>query len=136
VGAGDILVEADLAAYARRFATDPSRPLLIVRRIEGPVPPGRYSEVLLAQDGSVERFREKPADPQSPLSAVGLYFLPAAARGWVRQYLDDGGNPDAPGFFFEWLSRRVRLTAAPLEGTWHDIGNHETLAAARAAYES
>jgi len=136
VGAGDNLVEADLAACARRFALDPTRPLLIVRQIQGEVPAGRYSEVVLAEGERVQRFREKPADPQSPLSAVGLYFLPAAARGWVRQYLREGGNPDAPGYFFEWLLRRVPMVAARLEGSWHDIGDLQTLAAARAAYGS
>jgi len=136
VGAGDNLVEADLAAYGRRFLEDPQRPLLIVRRIEGEVPPGRYSEVVLGPDGRVESFREKPAEPRSDLSAVGLYFLPAAVRGWIRRYLDEGGNPDAPGYFLEWLAAREPLRAAPLEGTWHDIGNLQTLAAARSAYES
>jgi len=136
VGAGDNLVEADLAAYARRFGQDPTRPLLIVRSIEGEVPPGRYSEVTLDADGRVASFREKPADPRSPLSAVGLYFLPAAAREWVLSYLAGGGNPDAPGHFLEWLARREELRAAPLEGAWHDIGNLRTLAAARAAYEA
>jgi glucose-1-phosphate thymidylyltransferase len=136
VGAGDNLVETDLASYARRFAAEPTRPLLIVRRIEGEVPPGRYSEVVLGPDSLVTSFREKPADPRSPLSAVGLYFLPSEARAWVRQYIDEDGNPDAPGHFLEWLARRQPLRAAPLEGSWHDIGNLQTLAAARAAYAS
>lgn len=136
VAAADNLVDADLARCARRFLEAPDTPLLFVREIEGVVPPGRYSEVLLAPDGTVRRFREKPDDPQTPLSAVGLYFLPAAARAWVATYLAGGGNPDAPGHLFEWLSRRATLRAMPLEGAWHDIGNHETLAAARAAFEA
>ena len=136
VAAADNLTEVDLAACARRFEQDPSRPLLLVRTIPGRVPPGRYSEVRLAADGSVERLREKPARPETSLSAVGLYFLPGAARAWVNQYLAGGGNPDAPGHFLEWLSQRMRMAALPLEGAWHDIGNHESLAAARAAYEA
>lgn len=135
VGAGDNLIEVDLASYGRRFAEDPALPLMLVREIEGEVPPGRYSEVLLA-DGRITRFREKPADPESNLSAVGLYFLPAAARGWVRDYLDQGGNPDAPGHLFAWLCEQHGLRGARLAGTWHDIGNHETLAAARAAFDA
>jgi glucose-1-phosphate thymidylyltransferase len=136
VAAGDNLVEADLAAYARRYAGAPAHPLLIVRRIVGEVPVGRYSEVVLDERGHVRSFREKPPDPRSPLSAVGLYFFPPTVRRWTRRYLDEGGNPDAPGHFLEWLARREQLRAAPLEGEWHDIGNLQTLAAARAAYEA
>jgi NDP-sugar pyrophosphorylase family protein len=41
---------------------------------------------------------------------------------------------DAPGHFLEWLSHRRTLYATPVSGPYHDIGNHETLAAARAAF--
>ena len=110
-----------------------------MREIQGEVPPGRYSEILLGDPEAgglqpVQRFREKPADPESNLSAVGLYFLPADVRGNVRHYLDQGGEPDAPGHFFQWLCAERPVVATRLPGGWHDIGNHETLAAARAAF--
>lgn len=139
VAAGDNLIDFALEGFAANFAQDPSRPMLLVREIPGEVPPGRYSEVVLGDAAStgtraVESFREKPADPRSNLSAVGLYFLPADVRDDVRRYLDGGGEPDAPGHFFQDLCLRRPMLAAPLAGGWHDIGNHETLAQARAAF--
>lgn len=139
VAAGDNLIDFALDEFAERFAADPSRPMLLVREIPGEVPPGRYSEVVLDDPGenglqAVKSFREKPADPRSNLSAVGLYFLPADIRGDVRRYLERGGEPDAPGHFFQDLCLHRPMLATPLGGGWHDIGNHETLAQARAAF--
>ncbi|MFT7678585.1 MAG: glucose-1-phosphate thymidylyltransferase [Planctomycetota bacterium] len=139
VAAGDNLIDFALADFAELFGTAAGRPMLMVREVEGQVPPGTYSEVVLepAAEGELESiasFREKPADPRSNLSAVGLYFLPSDVRANVRAYLDAGGEPDAPGHFFQWLCAERSVAAARLRGGWHDIGNHETLAQARAAF--
>lgn len=139
VAAGDNLIDFELGDFAGLFAADPTRPLLLVREIPGEVPPGRYSEVVLGEVEAlgrqvVQSFREKPADPRSNLSAVGLYFLPSDVRDDVRRYLAAGGEPDAPGHFFQDLCQHRPMLAAPLPGGWHDIGNHETLAQARAAF--
>ena len=134
VAAGDNLVAFDLAPHAARFSADPSRPLLLVREIEGEVPPGRYSEVVLGPDGEVASFREKPSRPRSNLSAVGLYFLPADVREDLEHYMQVESNHDAPGYFLAWLAARRPLAAARLSGGWHDIGNLETLERARADF--
>lgn len=139
VAAGDNLIDFALADYAQLFGGAGGRPMLMVREIAGQVPPKTYSEVVLveAADGELESiasFREKPADPRSKFSAVGLYFLPGNVRNNVRDYLDADGEPDAPGHFFQWLCSERPVAAARLRGGWHDIGNHETLAQARAAF--
>jgi len=134
VAAGDNLIEFDLAPYAQLFAARPDRPLLLVREIEGEIPPRRYNEVVLDHAGQVQSFREKPDDPQSPLAAICLYFFPGDVRAALAGYLEEETNHDAPGYFVQWLHTVRPLAAARLDGGWHDIGNLETLERARQAY--
>ncbi|MCK5944550.1 MAG: NTP transferase domain-containing protein [Planctomycetes bacterium] len=133
VMACDNLFDYDLGVLVERFRVA-SAGQLIVRQVPSPVPPGRYSEVLLDGD-RVARFREKPSAPESDLSAIAVYLLPADLPQLVRDYLDGDGNPDAPGHFLAWLSQRLPLEATRLSGRWLDIGSVEDLAKAQAEFE-
>ncbi|MDA1263544.1 MAG: sugar phosphate nucleotidyltransferase [Planctomycetota bacterium] len=136
IAAGDNLVDFSLAPYAARFRENPTDPLLIVREIEGEIPPRRYNEVTLDRAGAVTSFREKPDDPESPLASICLYFLPGDVRAQLANYLRDESNHDAPGYFMQWLHTQRALQAMPLEGTWFDIGNLEILERARTVFSS
>lgn len=137
VAAGDNLLAFDLGALQRAFRTH-GHPLLAVRPVdreaearEAPGQPSRYNEVEVDRAGRVLRFREKPVDPDSPLAAIALYLLPPATAARVRQYLDEGGNPDAPGHFIAWLVDRQPVRAEPIPDGWFDIGSLAGLAHAR-----
>lgn len=133
VAAGDNLLAFDLGLLQRAFRAGGGAPLLAVREVplEGP---SRYNEVTLDGEGRVVRFREKPPDPQSPLAAIALYFLPPSAAALLPTYLEEGGNPDAPGHFIAWLVDRVEVRAEPLPGGWFDIGSLEGLENARSRF--
>lgn len=133
VVAGDNLIGFDLASYAARFA-ELRRPMLMARRIEGTVPPKRHGEVTIDASGTVTRFREKPADPESDLAAICLYLFPAAIKARLDSYLAEPTNPDAPGHFMAWLAERERMAAFVLEGPYFDIGDRASLDEARRRY--
>jgi len=128
----DNLFDFDLSKLVDRYREN-GNGQLIVRQVPEPVPPGRYSEVLLDGD-KVQRFREKPQDPESNLSAIAVYLLPPELPQLVADYLEEGGNPDAPGHFLAWLSKRMPLEATPLTGSWLDIGSLEDLEKAQTAF--
>jgi len=131
--AGDNLLDESLAAHvAARPQHDGA--VVLCRDLGDDVPPGRFGEVTCDADGVVTRFREKPAEPESPLVATCSYVLPPDAPTLVRDYLVEGGDPDAPGSFIGWLAERRTVVARPLTGRYFDIGNIETLEAARAAH--
>ncbi|KAI9010079.1 nucleotide-diphospho-sugar transferase [Hyaloraphidium curvatum] len=136
VMACDNLFDFDLARLADRFGRT-GRGQLIVRRVPAPVPPGKYSEVVLdLSDGHrVASFREKPADPRSDLSAIAVYLFPRELPELVAGFLASGANPDAPGFFVAWLSARLALEATPIEGLFMDIGSADDLARANAMFD-
>jgi glucose-1-phosphate thymidylyltransferase len=124
----DNLFDFDLGTLVERFQLR-GRGQLVVREVPAPVPPGKYSEVVLDGD-RVARFREKPNQPESNLSAIAVYLLPASLPRLVDDYLAAGGNPDAPGHLLAWLSERLPLEASRLHGRWLDIGSAADLAAA------
>jgi len=135
VAAADNLLETDLSAQIALFE-EHGDAVLSVRRIEGTIPPRTYGEVHVSENGIVTNFIEKPETPSSDLVSIGLYLYPREIAAKIQEYLDSGGNPDAPGYFVAWLAERVTVRSHVLEGPWWDIGSLETLAEARAAYES
>jgi len=133
VAAADNLLESDLSSQLSLFE-EHGDAVLTVRRVEGKIPPKTYGEVHISDDGLVTDFIEKPEVPTSDFVSIGLYLYPRAIVARVREYLDDGNNPDAPGYFVAWLLKHATIRSHQLEGVWWDIGSLETLAQARAAY--
>ena len=131
VASGDNLIDFPLRPYQERFVAEARAPVLLYRELEGPVPPGRHGEVTTDERGKVIRFREKPADPASNRTSIGIYLYPERIVDELRAFLDGGGNPDAPGHFVEWLCQRTEVIACPIGGAYFDIGNKESLCAAR-----
>ena len=132
VAATDNLFDFDLRAIQHTFQLHRG-PLLVLRRLENRAHASPYNEVTLAADGRVARFREKPEQAETDLTAIALYFFPAAALDLLRQYLETG-QPDAPGHFISWLVDRVPCYAEPMPGPWYDVGNAESLERARAQF--
>ncbi len=120
--AGDNLIDFSLASLASTFR-ESGRALLVLRTIEGEVPPRRHGEVTLDEHGRVIRFREKPADPRTRLTATCIYFFPPEVHALLDRYLEEGQDPDAPGYFIEWLIGRLEVDGRPFDGRWFDIGN-------------
>lgn len=76
----------------------------------------RYAVTKLGEDGRVLEFVEKPEEPASTLVATCIYAMPYWALRMVEDYLEEGGERDAPGHFIEWLCRRVDVYGYILGG--------------------
>ena len=133
VAAGDNLVLFDLAPHARAFARRGTPQIAVRDAAAAAGPRSLYGEVTVDAAQRIVRFREKPPDPESPLASIALYFFPPATWPLFAQYLDEGGNRDAPGHFIAWLVERTAVHAEPIAGPWFDIGDLDSLARARAA---
>ncbi len=133
VVAGDNLLDEDLGAHVAHAEAD-GRPVVLCRDLGDHVPAGRFGEITVDDSNTVVRFREKPEQPESPLAATCTYVFPRASDADVETYLADDGNADSPGGFIAWLSAQRPVGASRLTGRYFDIGNHETLAEARAAF--
>ena len=96
----------------------------------------RRGNVQLDKDNRVLQFIEKPDRPISEWSASPVYIYPASILPRFKEYIANGGNPDAPGHFLEWLHTCETVYAYDIEGGVLDIGNRESLADARAFFQS
>ena len=107
--------------------------VVAVRENPDPDDRRRRGNVELDGDGRVLRFVEKPDVPFSSLSAAPIYLLSAPACAAVGAYLAAGGEADAPGHFMAWLCEREPVHGWFMPGPRLDVGNPESLEAARAA---
>ena len=82
----------------------------------------RMANVTLEPDGKVILMEEKPQNPKSNIAAFASYIYKKDTVRMIKQYLDEGNNPDAPGFFPSWLYKKKDVYAYTFEGECYDIG--------------
>lgn len=90
--------------------------------------------ITVADDGRITSYEEKPMHPKGTLAVPPFYYYRAKDAARIQEALDDGCNPDAPGSFAAWLSRRVPMHAWRMTGSRHDIGNLASYEAVRDTY--
>ncbi len=97
----------------------------------------KYGVVRLDENGIIRDFQEKPENPVSTLISTGCYFFPRNAVNMIHRYLEQGHNPDAPGFFISWLSKNLDVKGFVLgnDMKWFDIGSLESYDEANRIYE-
>lgn len=78
--------------------------------------------VVEVEDGYVVDFAEKPDNPESSLISIACYGFPGGALELLETYLENGNNPDEPGWFLQWLQARESVHAFSFDGAWFDIG--------------
>jgi len=76
----------------------------------------------IAEDGKVISFEEKPQNPKSDWGVSPFYLYKKETVKLIKQYLDEGNNPDAPGNFIPWLLTHKPVYAFTPEGMRLDIG--------------
>lgn len=87
----------------------------------------KYAPVELDADDRIASFVEKPREPATTLVATAAYIYHREHVPLVREYLDEGNTPDAPGNFIAWLHRRAPVYGYRFEGAWTDIGGYDEL---------
>ncbi len=83
----------------------------------------RYSTVELDAHKKVLSFQEKPSQPTTTLIAICLYLFRKEKLHLISEYLKEGQNPDAPGFYIAWLHRKEPVYGFVFAGKWYDIGD-------------
>jgi len=124
---------AAFVAQAQRFLPHPT-----VALWEAPSPEAATQFGVVVRDaaGRLRAFAEKSAQPPSREVALCVYYFPAAMRGMFQRFFDEGGNPDAPGYFIEWLVRTSAVFGVMMPGEWHDIGTPEEYETVKRSWRS
>jgi glucose-1-phosphate thymidylyltransferase len=121
---GDNLFDFELEEFVSFFAEKGTSVGLHI--CDDPEAAKRYSTIELDETGRIVFFKEKAEEARSNLVAICLYLFVRRSLPLVREYLQQGGNPDAPGYYIEWLHRQIPVYGKVLEGEWYDIGDEGT----------
>jgi glucose-1-phosphate thymidylyltransferase len=84
---------------------------------------GRHGCVVLAPDGRITEFLEKPARPPTSVESIAFYAFPRSALPLIREYTRATGRPDAPGTMMEWLVARAPFYGWLIDGDCVDVGD-------------
>ena len=130
--AGDNLISFDVADFLDYFE-ETAAPTLAAYDVGSREKAKSYGLVELEGDRVVD-FQEKPDEPNSTLVSIACYAFPEESLSLLSTYLEDGNNPDEPGWFVQWLQDREPTYAYTFEGAWFDIGTPESYLDAVAWY--
>ena len=119
--AGDNVFSLDLEKMVEMYEKKKA-PIVAVRHIDSLEEAKRFAVVETDEEDRIIDFKEKPKKPRTNLVATAIYMLPKDCVKYISIYLAEGGNPDAPGFFFEWLTKKLDVYAYKFSGYWFDIG--------------
>jgi glucose-1-phosphate thymidylyltransferase len=124
--AGDNLFDFDMGSFTSGHNGAPMVALYDI--VESAKASGKYGVVVLGEGGLIKEFHEKPLNPPSSLVSTGCYFFPKSSIAMIRQYLGEGNNPDAPGFFISWLAKKTDVHGFVFgpQNRWFDIGSIES----------
>jgi glucose-1-phosphate thymidylyltransferase len=126
VVAGDNLFSHELTAFGE-FCRKKNAPALAVYDVGSLEEIKKYNAIQVDEDGRILFFEEKPAHPQSTLTGIALYYYPQSSLPMIKQYIEEGNNPDQPGRLVEWLYKRTPFYTWKVPGIWYDVGSKETL---------
>ena len=125
--AGDNLFTSSLKPMVEYYFKSGKKPVVAVYDIKNLELVKQYSAVKL--DSNTQRvieFSEKPEKPETTLINTCIYLMPKSILKLLNKYLEEGNSPDSPGYFIQWLHKKIDVHGYVLQGLWIDIGTPET----------
>ena len=119
--AGDNIFTFRLKDYYDAFRKN-GTDMILVKEINDVEELKRMANVIADETGKVIAMEEKPAEPKSNLAAFAAYIYKKDTVPLIKQYLEEGNNPDAPGFFPSWLYKQKTVMTYAFDGDCYDIG--------------
>lgn len=95
----------------------------------------KYGVAVLAPDGRVIEFEEKPEHPKTSIIGTACYIFTRSAIKKLGNYLAEGHRKDNPGDFLKWTAQNEPVYGWVFKEHWFDIGSFEALEEARMRYE-
>lgn len=133
--AGDNIFTFELNNYYNAYISKNSD-MILVKEMDNLSDLKRMANVETDSEGKVIGMEEKPENPKTNLAAFASYIYKKDTVPLIKQYLDEGNNPDAPGFFPSWLYKIKGLYAYKFTGECYDIGTHESYKEVNEIFES
>jgi len=110
----------DFIEFARRHSPNCSVVLHNIGTLEKA---RKYGVVKIDENNRLLSFTEKPAEPESTLVAICLYYFPKKKLSRVAEYLRQSKHKDAPGIYISWLVQNDFVYGFIFDDEWYDIGD-------------
>lgn len=125
VAGGDNIFQFSLTSLWERFLW--SKDHHVVALIENELEKLQKTGVLeIGEDDCVLELHEKPHNPPSNRTCPPLYFFQPSIITMLEDFLQNPGNHDAPGYFIQYLCKKVEVKAFKLDSGRLDIGCLQT----------
>ncbi len=118
---GDNLFQFDLLKFIDFFKKKGT--VVALRDVKDKELAKKYGIVKLDTDSRIINFQEKPVAPTTTLAAICMYLFSQAELKQVKEYLKEGNNPDAPGYYIQWLHKKTAVYGFIFSEKWYDIGD-------------
>lgn len=90
---------------------------------------------ILNNNNRIIEFQEKSPNPKSTLASLGIYYFKKEHLAILKNYIEQGNNPDKMGYFMHWLIQNNELIGHVYKEKWFDIGWKESLEEARRVFK-
>lgn len=127
VMAGDNLFDFDLRDFVA-FYKEVKEACITTHELDNEEDLKRTGVIEVNSNCRVTSFEEKPRVPKANLAVPPFYIYKKETLPYIKQYLEEGNNPDAPGNFIPWLISKKPVYAYKFHGKRYDIGTHESYA--------
>ncbi len=105
--AGDNIFDEDFNDFVK-FFNEKNGPCVMVEEKDD-INALKRSGVAVIEDDIIVDFEEKPDKPKSSFAVPPVYIYPQRNLYLFDRYMSEGGNPDAPGHFVQWLVKQTRV---------------------------
>lgn len=119
--AGDNIFTFKLKDFYNSYLKN-DKDMILVKELDSIDDLRRMANVETDENGKVIGMVEKPENPKSNMAAFASYIYKKDTVPLIKRYLDEGNNPDAPGFFPSWLYKQKDVYTYKFSGECYDIG--------------
>jgi len=82
--------------------------------------------IVKIENGKIISFEEKPENPKSTLSSMGIYIYTKSDLGKIKEYMKTDNSKDGPGHLVKYLMSIKDVYAFQFRERWFDIGSKES----------
>ena len=133
--AGDNYFTYDLEKYYN-FYKSVNEDCVCVKKVSNKNLLSQFAVATIDKNNKIIELEEKPQVPKSDTAVYASYIYKEETVELIKKYLDEGNNPDSPGYFIEWLYKIKDVMAYKIEGECYDIGTFESYEEAQSLFKA
>ena len=107
------------------FFREKNAPTLIAINVPEVEQRRKLAVAVIDDNGQILDMEEKPQESKSEWGIYATYFYGKDIIPMFKEYIAEGGSPDAPGNFPSWLYKKMPVYAFKGDGSCIDIGTVE-----------